>query len=93
MAAILSEMSDWPNWFSVFIMKAWASVDAWKFRRSSEEILPRFELEDISDFGVEHRIWFEEVEEADDIDERSTERSDNALELVVGEHWPSSDLV
>lgn len=74
-------------------MKAWASVDAWKFNRSSDEILPRFELEDISDFGVEHRIWLEEVEEADDIDERSTERSDNALELVVGELWPSSDLV
>jgi len=90
-----SEMSDWPSWFNVFIMNAWASVDAWKLTKSSDEILPKFDEDDISDFGVEHRFW-PEVDEADeDIDDKSADRSDRELEqLLRGDwHWPSSDLV
>lgn len=75
-------------------MNACASVDAWKFNKSSDEILPKFDEDDISDFGVEQRFW-PEVDEADeDIDDKSADRSDSELEqLLSGEHWPSSDLV
>ena len=94
MAAMRSEISDWPNWFSVFIIKAWASVDAWKLSKSSDEILPKFDELDISDLGVEHRFWPPDVDDAEDIDDKSAERSDSELEqFPTGEDWPSSDLV
>ena len=48
--------------------------------KSSDDILPKFDELDISDFGVEQRFWPPEVEDVEDIDDKSAERSDSELE-------------
>jgi len=87
-----SDISAGPNWLSVFSIKAWASVEAWKLSKSSDEILPKAEAPDSSLFGVEQRAWFTAEE-----DEEEDEDEDD-IELMPLDKWASksvnsSDLV